>query len=515
MALKALTVLFVAPEVNPANRKATSIPVLNPFNQYGRVFFFSWMGFMVAFLSWYAFPPLLTVTIKKDLHMSQTEVANSNIVALLATFLVRFIAGPLCDRFGPRLVFVGLLLAGSLPTAMAGLVTTPQGLIALRFFIGILGGTFVPCQVWCTGFFDKKIVGTANSLAGGWGNAGGGITYFVMPAIFDSLVSARGMSAHTAWRVAYVVPFIVIVSVALGMLFLCEDTPTGKWADRHLWMEKAPATQSPLEGKVVDLASGVSSSGPSTTPSLYNMGLDDIEKKGARSPRTVEKDPSSMGQITTLQPDTVVAPTRKEALSVAFSLPTVALAVPYACSFGSELAINSILGTYFEKNFPHMGQTKTGQWAAMFGLLNVVFRPVGGLLGDFLYRSTGSLWSKKLLLTSLGLLMGAFELAIGFSNPKSEATMFGLIGGLALFLEACNGANFALVPHVHPYANGIVSGIVGGFGNLGGIVFAIIFRYHGSDYAKSLWIIGAISLAANLALSWVRPVPKTPAITAQ
>jgi hypothetical protein len=90
--------------------------------------------------------------------------------------LVRFIAGPLCDRFGPRLVFVGLLLCGSIPTAMAGLVTTPNGLIALRFFVGILGGTFVPCQVWCTGFFDKNIVGTANSLAGGWGNAGGGIT---------------------------------------------------------------------------------------------------------------------------------------------------------------------------------------------------------------------------------------------------------------------------------------------------------------------------------------------------
>ena len=90
--------------------------------------------------------------------------------------LVRFIAGPLCDRFGPRLVFVALLLCGSIPTAMAGLVTNPQGLIALRFFVGILGGTFVPCQVWCTGFFDKKIVGTANSLSGGWGNAGGGIT---------------------------------------------------------------------------------------------------------------------------------------------------------------------------------------------------------------------------------------------------------------------------------------------------------------------------------------------------
>ena len=77
--------------------------------------------------------PQLSVTIKQDLKMTQEDVANSNIVALLATLLVRLIAGPLCDRFGPRLVFVGLLLCGAIPTAMAGLVTTPKGLIALRF----------------------------------------------------------------------------------------------------------------------------------------------------------------------------------------------------------------------------------------------------------------------------------------------------------------------------------------------------------------------------------------------
>lgn len=97
-------------------------------------------------------------------------------MGLTGTLVVRLMAGPLCDRFGPRLVFVGCLLAGAIPTAMAGLVTNPKGLIALRFFIGILGASFVPCQVWCTGFFDKNVVGTANALAGGWGNSGGGIT---------------------------------------------------------------------------------------------------------------------------------------------------------------------------------------------------------------------------------------------------------------------------------------------------------------------------------------------------
>lgn len=334
-----------------------------------------------------------------------------------------------------------------------------------------------------------------------------------MPAIFDSLVHSQGLPAHKAWRIAYVVPFIIIVAVAMGMLFLCEDTPTGKWSERHLWAKETSSTESTSQGNIIDLTSGFSSNGPSTAPSLYNMGMEDVEKKGAQSPRVVDKDASAMGQIDTLRQDTVVAPTRKEALRVAFSLSTMAVAIPYACSFGSELAINSILGTYYDKNFPKMGQTKTGQWAAMFGLLNVVFRPIGGLLGDVLYRYTGTVWSKKLLLVSLGLIMAAFELAIGLTNPHNEGTMFGLVASLALFLEACNGANFAVVPHVHSYANGIVSGIVGGFGNLGGIVFAIVFRYHGSDYAKSLWIIGAISLAANLAVAWIRPVPRNPVIS--
>ncbi|CAG8943572.1 unnamed protein product [Penicillium salamii] len=504
MVMAFIKTLFASPEINPSNRKAKSIPVFNPFDQYGRVFFFSWLGFMVAFLSWYAFPPLLTVTIKQDLHMTQQEIANSNIVALLATLLVRFIAGPLCDRYGPRLVFVGLLLCGAIPTSMAGLVTTPKGLIALRFFVGILGGTFVPCQVWCTGFFDKKIVGTANSLAGGWGNAGGGITYFLMPAIYDSLVHSSGLSSHKAWRVAYVIPFIIITAVALSMLFLCEDTPTGKWSERHLWA-KETKDSAPTNGNIVDLNTGTFSSGM-TTP--YNAATTDVEEKGAQSPQIQDKETSVMGQMDSIfKQEVVVAPTRKEALNVALSLSTMAVAIPYACSFGAELSINSILGSYYEKTFPHMGQTETGQWAAMFGLLNVVFRPAGGFFGDLVYRLTDNVWSKKLLLTFLGVSMGAFQLAIGLSNPSTQASMFGLVAGLAFFLEACNGVNFAVVPHVHPFANGIVSGIVGGFGNLGGIIFSIIFRYNGSDYGKSMWIIGAISLAANLAVSWIPPVP--------
>jgi NNP family nitrate/nitrite transporter-like MFS transporter len=55
---------------------------------------------------------------------------------------------------------------------------------------------------------------------------------------------------------------------------------------------------------------------------------------------------------------------------------------------------------------------------------------------------------------------------------------------------------------------GILSGIVGATGNFGGVIFAIIFRYHKTNYAQVFWIIGIINIVLNLAFIWVRPIPK-------
>lgn len=55
---------------------------------------------------------------------------------------------------------------------------------------------------------------------------------------------------------------------------------------------------------------------------------------------------------------------------------------------------------------------------------------------------------------------------------------------------------------------GIISGITGASGNLGGIIFAIIFRYNRKEYGKVYWIIGVMTMAINLAVCWIRPIPK-------
>jgi NNP family nitrate/nitrite transporter-like MFS transporter len=45
-------------------------------------------------------------------------------------------------------------------------------------------------------------------------------------------------------------------------------------------------------------------------------------------------------------------------------------------------------------------------------------------------------------------------------------------------------------------------------GNFGGVIYAIIFRYNKTDYAKTFWIIGVMMIAMNLMFAWVRPLPK-------
>lgn len=336
-----------------------------------------------------------------------------------------------------------------------------------------------------------------------------------MPVIFDSLVKDRGLTPHVAWRVTFVVPGICITATAIAMLLLCDDTPTGKWSDRHLHAEQNLAAHG-VEVSVVDAPKGLmeakeveSSRSGSTTPPA---GDEKVIRSGEHKPAKFadnEAQISEQSMVETARGEIIVQPTFKEILAVIMTPQTLVCGVGYFNSFGAELAINSILGKYYFQNFPKLGQTNSGRWAAMFGLLNVAFRPIGGIVADYLYRKTnGSVWAKKLWLNFLAVFTGVFCIIIGVLDPRDQTTLVGLIAGLAFFMDAGNGANFAYVPHVIPNANGVVSGFTGAFGNLGGIVFAIVFRYNGINYAKSFWIIGLMSIVMNLSLIWVKPIPK-------
>lgn len=422
--------------------------------------------------------------------------------------------------------------AGAIPTALAGTVQSANGLIALRFFIGILGGSFVPCQVWTTGFFDKNIVGTANALAAGLGNSGSGVTYFLMPAIFDSLVQRRQLTPHIAWRVAFIVPFILILVTALLIVIACPDAPTGRWSSRAHDMQRQAENRDVYVSTFGNQnhISGPQKPGRKSLKRAFatkNVQLDSTSSQ-IRDHETVVDEQDFLNAASW---ELVEKPTYHGYIMALVSLPTLNVILAYFCTFGTELAVNSFLGAYYLQNFKSLGQTGSGRWAAMYGLLNAVFRPMGGMTSDLMYRWTGFLWGKKILMHTFAIIMGVFMIVIGVINPHNKATMMGLMTGLAFFEEAGNGSVFALVPHVHPTFNGkshfrglqsgfqnlseltfltsgLITGVAGAAGDLGGIVYLLVARYNGNNYAKVFWIVGVVNITVSLLIAWIRPVPK-------
>lgn len=137
--------------------KATEIKLRQFSRPHMRAFHCSWFAFFVAFMTWFSISPLLP-EIQKTLNLTDSEVWNSNIASVSSTIFMRFLLGPLCDQYGARILFLLVLTVASIPTFMTGLVNSANGLMILRFFIGISGGSFVMCQYWSSRMFTKELV---------------------------------------------------------------------------------------------------------------------------------------------------------------------------------------------------------------------------------------------------------------------------------------------------------------------------------------------------------------------
>ncbi|KAH0565240.1 hypothetical protein GP486_001368 [Trichoglossum hirsutum] len=270
-----------------------------------------------------------------------------------------------------------------------------------------------------------------------------------MPAIFDSLVRRQHMTPHMAWRVAFIVPSLLITSTAIAMLRFCDDTPIGGWSGRHLAVHHVGS----IAGAPGSIAEEVVAT---KSPKESNAKLKPDSKNHGSLVGEAEICEDEMVSIA--RGEVIQTPTWQGVLNIMFSLQSLALAAAYFCSFGGELAINSILGAYYLKNFPHLGQTGSGRWAAMYGLLNVVARPAGGFVGDILYNYTRSLWAKKFWVHFVGVVTGIFLIVTGIKDPHHQPTMIGLIAGIAFFHETGNGANFALVPYLALPVQLVISG---------------------------------------------------------
>lgn len=206
---------------------------LNVFNIRGiqmRTFHITWLTFFVCFFGWFGIAPLMPV-IRETLHLSKEQVGNITIASVSATIVARLLIGRLCDTLGPRLSYTILLLIGSIPVICIGLANSYESFLLFRFAIGIIGASFVITQFHTSVMFAPGIVGTANAVAGGWGNLGGGVTNLVMPLIAAAFVGLGYIDKGDSWRYAMIVPGVMLLVMAFIYYRYTKDTPEGNYKD--------------------------------------------------------------------------------------------------------------------------------------------------------------------------------------------------------------------------------------------------------------------------------------------
>ncbi|HAK79243.1 MAG TPA: MFS transporter [Runella sp.] len=210
-----------------SNQPLSKLHIFSTKGVQMRTFHITWLTFFVCFFGWFGLAPLMPA-IRADLGLTKPQVGNTIIAAVSATIFARLIIGKLCDSWGPRKTYTTLLLIGALPVMLVGLAHDYTTFLLFRLAIGVIGASFVITQFHTSAMFAPNIKGTANAVAGGWGNLGGGITQLAMPLIMATIVGFGFVKAD-AWRLAMVVPGVLMLIMAFVYWKYTKDTPAGNY----------------------------------------------------------------------------------------------------------------------------------------------------------------------------------------------------------------------------------------------------------------------------------------------
>jgi len=213
----------------------TSQPLekLNIFSLKGvqmKTFHITWLTFFFCFFAWFGIAPLMPL-VGEQLHLTKGQKGNAAIAAVSATIIARLIVGRLTDKYGPRKVYTWLLVLCSFPVMFIGLANSYTSFLLFRLGIGVIGASFVLTQFHTSVMFAPNIKGTANAVAGGWGNTGGGATQLIMPLIAAGLVGAGWVGKADSWRYAMIIPGVLLLVMARLYWKYTKDTPAGNFEE--------------------------------------------------------------------------------------------------------------------------------------------------------------------------------------------------------------------------------------------------------------------------------------------
>jgi len=454
-----------------------------------RALHLSWVAFFCTFLVWFDFAPFAS-TIGRQLHLSPAELTAISLCNLGLTVPTRVLIGAVLDRFGPRRVFPCVLIGAAVPNTVFALSTSFTSLVLSRLALSMVGAGFVVGIRMVREWWPDARLGAAEGVYAGWGNFGAGVATVGLPVLAAALGGADG------WR--WSIGACSLVSVVWGVVYLltARDTPDGTaWVRPRRQGALEVTSRASVVGLVL-LSTPVVGVLAIVAYRLFLVGVIGAPVLWGCVGVLVLLALLQLAQILRVNRPALAGayPERER-----YPFRSVVLcSLVYAVTFGGELAVLSTLPTFFGTTW-HLGVATAGAAAGTFGLMNLVTRPAGGIISDLSGRRRAT------LLVMLGGTASCLCLmsALGGDWPVAGAVVLGIVA--AAFLQGANGAVFAIAPGIDHRVSGQIAGLVGAYGNLGGIVWLFLVVYVAPQ--TMFLVIGLSAVAVGVLVSQLLPNP--------